>query len=157
MLDGLSSIITTSAASIAASCPRPPIAMPISALARTGASFIPSPANATFSPSLTPDNTSSNLSTLSPGNNSLYTSVIPIASATCLAIPALSPVSITVLSTPKLLRPLIASFESPFISSAITIAPIHLISPSDSAIATYTIVPRSSHGSKDTPNLSISL
>ena len=43
--EGLSSIITTSAFSIAASEPSPPIAIPISALAKEGASFIPSPTN----------------------------------------------------------------------------------------------------------------
>ena len=47
MLDGSSFISTTSAASMAISEPKPPIAIPISALAITGASFIPSPANAT--------------------------------------------------------------------------------------------------------------
>ncbi|MPN09461.1 hypothetical protein SDC9_156751 [bioreactor metagenome] len=45
IFNGSSVIITTSAASIAASDPTPPIAIPISALAKTGASFIPSPTN----------------------------------------------------------------------------------------------------------------
>ena len=40
MLDGSSFISTTSAASMAISEPKPPIAIPISALAITGASFI---------------------------------------------------------------------------------------------------------------------
>ena len=43
ILDGSSVIITISASSIAASDPSPPIAIPISALVRTGASLIPSP------------------------------------------------------------------------------------------------------------------
>ena len=50
IFDGLSSISTTSAASIAASDPRPPIAIPRSALASTGASLIPSPTNARVFP-----------------------------------------------------------------------------------------------------------
>ena len=48
--DGSSVIRTTSAASIAASEPSPPIAIPTSALARTGASLIPSPTNASLLP-----------------------------------------------------------------------------------------------------------
>jgi hypothetical protein len=44
-LDGWSSMITMSEASMAASEPRPPMATPASARARTGASFIPSPTN----------------------------------------------------------------------------------------------------------------
>lgn len=44
-----SSISTTSAASIAASDPMLPMAMPISALVSTGASLMPSPTNASFS------------------------------------------------------------------------------------------------------------
>ena len=44
----LSFINTTSAASIAASEPTPPMAIPISALAKTGASLIPSPTNNTL-------------------------------------------------------------------------------------------------------------
>ena len=47
-LDNLSFINTTSLASIAASLPIPPIAIPISHLAITGASLIPSPIKATF-------------------------------------------------------------------------------------------------------------
>ena len=48
IFDGSSVIITTSAASIAASLPKPPIATPISAKAKTGASLIPSPTKTTF-------------------------------------------------------------------------------------------------------------
>ena len=44
--EGWSSISTTSAASMAASLPSPPIAMPTSARANTGASLIPSPTKA---------------------------------------------------------------------------------------------------------------
>ena len=43
ILEGLSSVRTMSAASIAASLPSAPMAMPTSALARTGASLTPSP------------------------------------------------------------------------------------------------------------------
>ena len=47
----ISSFINTiSAASIAASLPTPPIAIPKSARARTGASLIPSPTNDNFAP-----------------------------------------------------------------------------------------------------------
>ena len=49
IFETLSSIRTTSEASIAASEPIPPIAIPTSHLAITGASFIPSPTNAIFS------------------------------------------------------------------------------------------------------------
>ncbi len=48
-LNGSSSISTMSAASIAASDPMAPMAIPISALERTGASLMPSPTNASFS------------------------------------------------------------------------------------------------------------
>ena len=47
IFDGSSFISTTSAASMALSEPKPPMAIPTSALAKTGASFIPSPTNAT--------------------------------------------------------------------------------------------------------------
>ena len=47
----LSSMRTISADSIAASLPIAPIAMPTSALVSTGASFMPSPTNATLLPS----------------------------------------------------------------------------------------------------------
>ena len=50
--DGSSVIRTTSAASMAASEPRPPIAIPTSARARTGASLIPSPTKANLLPGL---------------------------------------------------------------------------------------------------------
>ena len=66
----LSFINTTSAASIAASDPTPPIAIPISALARTGASLIPSPTNKTFPFADFLFSISSTLLTLSLGNNS---------------------------------------------------------------------------------------
>ena len=48
--DGSSVIRTTSAASIAASEPRPPMAMPTSVRARTGASLMPSPTKASLLP-----------------------------------------------------------------------------------------------------------
>ena len=49
IFSGSSSISTISAASIAASEPRAPMAIPMSALDNTGASLIPSPTNASFS------------------------------------------------------------------------------------------------------------
>ena len=48
ILEGSSVIKTISAASIAASEPKPPIAIPTSARASTGASLIPSPTNTSF-------------------------------------------------------------------------------------------------------------
>ena len=51
IFDSLSSIKITSAASIAASLPKAPIAMPTSARASTGASLMPSPTKAIVSPS----------------------------------------------------------------------------------------------------------
>ena len=49
IFEGLSSINTTSAASMAASLPKAPIAIPTSARANTGASLIPSPTKAIVS------------------------------------------------------------------------------------------------------------
>ncbi len=69
IFDGSSVIITTSAASIAASEPRPPIATPTSALANTGASLIPSPTNINVAFSDFLEINSSTFSTLSAGNN----------------------------------------------------------------------------------------
>ena len=50
IFNGSSSINTMSAASIAASLPNAPIAIPISALESTGASLIPSPTNVLTAP-----------------------------------------------------------------------------------------------------------
>ena len=68
---GSSSIRTISAASIAASDPIAPIAMPISALERTGASFMPSPTKASAPPFSFCTINSSVFATLSAGRSSL--------------------------------------------------------------------------------------
>ena len=70
-LDGSSVINTTSAASIAASLPSPPIAIPMSEIAKTGASLIPSPIKAKFPFSDLFFINSSTFSTLSLGSNSV--------------------------------------------------------------------------------------
>ena len=67
---GSSFIITTSAASIAASLPKPPMAIPTSARAKTGASFIPSPTKATLFLGEDAFNNSSKRSTLPSGKSS---------------------------------------------------------------------------------------
>ena len=53
------------------SAPSPPIAIPISAKAKTGASFIPSPTKTSFPFSDFSFNKSSNFFTFSAGNNSV--------------------------------------------------------------------------------------
>ena len=67
-----SSMITISAASIAASDPILPIATPISALTSTGASLIPSPTNTSFSFWLSFSSNCSVSVTLSCGINSAW-------------------------------------------------------------------------------------
>ena len=71
ILSGSSSIKTISAASIAASEPSAPIAIPISALESTGASLIPSPTKASLSFSSLLASNSSTFATLSAGKSSL--------------------------------------------------------------------------------------
>ncbi len=71
---GSSSISTTSAASMAASEPMAPMAMPMSARPSTGASLMPSPTKASFSFSDLFFSSSSTFATLSAGSSSLYTS-----------------------------------------------------------------------------------
>ena len=70
ILDGSSVMITTSAASMAASLPRPPMAIPMSALARTGASLMPSPTNTSLPFDDLDAMIFSTSSTLSPGSSS---------------------------------------------------------------------------------------
>ena len=84
-------IKTISADSIATSIPVP-IPMPTSALARAGASFIPSPTMATISPSSC--NFATSLS-LRSGNTPAIILVIPACFAIAAAVASLSPVSIT--------------------------------------------------------------
>ena len=120
---GSSSMRTMSAASIAASDPMAPMAIPISALERTGASLIPSPTKASFPLSIFCSRSSSTLATLSPGRSSAYTSSIPRSAATCSATFRESPVSMTVFSIPAERSARIASFACGFSTSEITICP----------------------------------
>ena len=76
------------AASMATSVP-PPMAMPMSAAARAGASLMPSPTIATTPVFFS----SATVAALSAGSTSAWTSLMPSASATTLALPRLSPVS----------------------------------------------------------------
>ena len=120
---GSSSIRTISAASMAASEPMAPMAMPISALDSTGASLMPSPTKASFP---LPDRASSSFSTwatLSAGSSSLNTWSIPKSEATCSATALASPVSITVLSTPAERRAEMACLEPGFTTSETTMCP----------------------------------
>ena len=135
ILTGSSSISTISAASIAASEPSAPIAIPISALDNTGASFIPSPVNAVLALLRCSAIIRSSISTLSPGSSSLYTSSNPSSAATASAVCFTSPVSITVLM-PRDLSCLIASAELDFILSDIIMHPANTPSADK-----YTFVP----------------
>ena len=126
ILSGSSSIRTTSAASIAASDPIAPIAIPISALVSTGASFIPSPTNVTFSLSdFFCAISSSTFATLSEGRSYEYTTSIFKSDATFSATFFASPVSITVFVTPDFLSFSTASLEVGFSTSDITICPAY--------------------------------
>ena len=122
---GSSSMRTISAASIAASEPRAPMAIPISALESTGASLIPSPTNASFSFSPLAAMSFSTSSTLSPGRSSLLTSSTPSSLPTASATFFASPVSITTFSTPAALRPRMASFAFGLTTSDMRIYPAY--------------------------------
>ena len=112
---------TISAASIAASEPMAPIAIPISALESTGASLIPSPTKASFSLLPFLASSSSTFATLSPGKSSLYTSSISSSAATESATVLESPVSIIVPFIPAFFNAFIAAGEVGFILSEIRI------------------------------------
>ncbi len=136
ILDGASFIITTSAASMAASDPSPPMAMPMSALAREGASLMPSPTKAVVLPFGHSAISLSSSAVLSPGRSSNTTSSIPSLPPTSLHMRSASPDSITVLSTSRALSPAMASSESSLTTSETTIWPRYLPS-----FATWTFVP----------------
>ena len=121
IFNGSSSIKTISAASIAASEPRAPMATPISARESTGASLIPSPTKASFSFSTFLARSSSTFSTLSAGRSSLYTSSTFNSAATCFATGSASPVNMTVLRIPAFFSSRMASAECSFTTSAIRI------------------------------------
>ena len=110
-------IKTISLASIALSVPTPPIEIPMSALFKTGASFMPSPTNIVISLYLL---TRSKFSNLSVGNISYLISsisnLLPISRATSF----LSPVNIYVL-IPLLFSFVMTDFASFLIPSSIMI------------------------------------
>ena len=135
-LPGSSSMSTTSAASIAASDPTAPMAIPTSASAREGASLMPSPTNTTAWPSVRWEMSLPRYSALSPGSNPARYSVMPVASATSAADPSASPVSIISLPAPSALRPSSPRFAVALGSSARVMQPSY--SPSS---ATYSTVP----------------
>ena len=108
MRAGSSSIRTMSAASMAASEPRAPIAMPRSARERTGASLMPSPTKARFSRGCFSSSRASTCATLSSGSRPARYSPMPSCAATALAAGSASPVSMTVRRTPARLRPAMA-------------------------------------------------
>ncbi len=103
-----SSMITTSADSLAAVAPLAPIAMPTSAAASTGASFTPSPTMATGR-----SGNPATATTLPSGSRSARTSETPTCSATWFAFDAASPVTISNDSTPR-------SFSASIVARALT-------------------------------------
>ena len=136
ILDGLSSMSTTSAASIAASEPSAPMAIPTSARASTGASLMPSPTKTVFSLSVSVFKMFSIMLTLSAGRSSEWHSSMHSFCATSSPTSRRSPVSMTVFFTPSSFREPMASCESSLMMSATTIWPTY--TPST---ATCTIVP----------------
>ena len=121
-----SSISTISAASIAASDPSEPMAIPTSALMRTGASLIPSPTYPSLpSPSHLLPISFSNSEILSAGSSSYLTSSNPSSFATVSAAACLSPLSITVLRMPSRLTAAILSFAFFLTVSEITMYPLY--------------------------------
>ena len=123
MLDGLSSMSTTSAASIAASEPIAPMAMPTSARVSTGASLMPSPTKASLPLPDSAASSASTRSTLSPGSSCAWNSSSPSRLATAAATSSRSPVSMTVRLTPAACRSRIVCSASAFMVSAITMWP----------------------------------
>ena len=118
---GSSSIRTISAASIAASAPSAPMAIPKSTLESTGASLIPSPTKASFSFFPFDSNIFSTSVTLSAGRSSLFTTSTPISSATDSATFLASPVNITTCLTPAAFKPATAALALGFTTSDIRI------------------------------------
>ena len=152
ILIGSSSINTTSAASIAASDPSAPMAIPISARESTGASLIPSPTNASASFPCFCSKRRSTCVTLSAGSSLLCTSLIPTSSATCCATRSSSPVSITRRFTPAALSFFMASAACGLMTSAIRICPAYTLS-----MARCTIVPTQLHVRYSMPSFFINL
>ena len=156
MLDGLSSMSTTSAASMAASEPIAPMAMPMSARVSTGASLMPSPTNASLpfpAPlSCVSSRSFSTSATLSWGRSCARNSSMPSSFATAAATSARSPVSMTVFFTPAARKAATASAASGFTTSAMTMCPMY--SPSSD---TCRMVPVSSQSWQPTPHSLMSL
>ena len=105
---------------MAASLPMAPMAMPMSARLSTGASLMPSPTKASLALPRCWPSSSSTLLTLSAGSRSLRTSSTPSSAATASATRLVSPVSMTVLSTPALCSAAMASLAWGFTTSEIT-------------------------------------
>ena len=121
IFDGLSSMSTISAASMAASEPIAPIAIPISARVSTGASLMPSPTKASLPFLLSSSSKRSTSATLSWGRSLAWNSSRPSFEATERATSSASPVNITVLVTPVACRSAMVLAASSFTMSAITI------------------------------------
>ena len=119
--EGLSSMSTMSADSMAASLPSAPMAMPTSARLRTGASLMPSPTKATRQPSASRRSTSS---TFCAGSRPAWTSSTPSCSATACATFSPSPVSMTVRFTPSSFSRRIAPAASGLSWSLMTMWPM---------------------------------
>ena len=136
IFEGLSSIKTTSAASMAASEPSAPIATPTSARANAGASFMPSPTKASVRFFFFLSSNCSSMPSLSAGNSCVWQSSMPTRCATSSPTSLRSPVNMTVLLMPMACNPAMASAASSFIRSATTICPAY--SPS---MDTCTVVP----------------
>ena len=118
-----SSMSTISAASMAASEPIEPIAIPTSDRIRAGASLIPSPAKASLFFPVCSARSFSSSSTFSPGRSSARTSSIPISRATACAAFSRSPDSMTVFRIPAAFISRTASFTPSLILSEITTVP----------------------------------
>ena len=128
------------------------MAIPTSALARTGASLIPSPVNASFLPSGTAETNLSTSATLPSGSRPALYSSTPVLAATSAATSFLSPVSITVFLTPLDFSAMTAAAASSLILSETTMCPAY--SPS---MLTWTIVPLFSQSFHEAPVVSIIL
>ena len=150
MLDGLSSMSTTSAASMAASEPIAPMAMPMSARVSTGASLMPSPTKASLPfrrPARASPRAASPLRRPCPAAAAARgTRRCPARFATAAATSARSPVSMTVFFTPAARRAATASAASGLTTSAMTMWPMY--SPSSD---TCRMVPVSSQSWQSTP------
>ena len=120
---GLSFINTMSAASMAASLPTAPMAMPMSASLMTGASLMPSPTKAMGDRACSLRSASTNL-TLSIGSSSAWNSSMFTFLAISLATSLRSPVSMIVFPTPEVFSLAMVSADCGFRLSETTICPI---------------------------------